>query len=101
MIGYLRDHDYCKERIATILLNKINAVKLSQILKLEKKSRLNKRLWHELRKARITASIAHDVVRTCRSKRFVTSFLTNHFLNKPKASTYKASNMTLNWLPVI
>lgn len=83
MIAYLNDHDYCKENLETILLNRMNNVKLCDIPKLEKKSRTNKKLWHQLRKTRITASIAHDVVRTCRSKRFATSFLTNHFLEKP------------------
>lgn len=83
MSGYLNDHDYVKENLQTILLNKINNVKPTDIPKFEKKTKKNKRLWYQLRKTRITASMAHDVIRTCHSKRLATSFLNRHFLNKP------------------
>lgn len=83
MTAYLHDHQYCYESLETIILNRMNAVSTSDIRKFEKKTRKNIKLWHQLRKTRITASIVHDVIRTCHSKRFSTSFLTRHFLNKP------------------
>lgn len=87
MTSYLHDHNYCLESLETILLNRMNKVKLSDIPKLEKKTRKNRRLWHRLRRTRVTASIAHDIIRTLRSKRLLTpistSFLNNHFRDKP------------------
>ncbi|KAG4074882.1 hypothetical protein HA402_009307 [Bradysia odoriphaga] len=81
--AYFNDHDYCKDNIATIMLNELNAVTPAQIRKFEKKTRTNSKLWFQLRKTRITASIAHDVVRTCRTKRYASAFIKQHFLNKP------------------
>lgn len=52
-------------------------------VKSKKKTQKNNKLWLQQRRTRITASIAHNVIRTCRSKRLCTSFLVNHFLNKP------------------
>lgn len=83
MGAYLNDHDYCKENIAAKLLNERNTVTTAQILQFEKKTRKNSKLWFQLRKTRITASIAHDVIRTCRTKRYATAFIKQHFLSKP------------------
>lgn len=83
MTAYLNDHNYCKDNLEVIILNRMNAVRKTDIAKIEKKTRSNKKLWFKLRRTRITASIVHDVVRTCRSKRYVTSFLLNHILGKP------------------
>lgn len=83
MNAYLNDHNYCKNTLEEIILNRMNAVTIRDIVNLEKKTRKNKKLWFQLRRTRITASIAHDVVRTCRSKRFATSFLSNHILCRP------------------
>lgn len=66
-----------------MLLNQINSVTAAQTTQFEKKTRKSTKLWFQLRRSRITASIAHDVVRTCRSKRYATGFLKQHFLNKP------------------
>lgn len=61
----------------------MNTVTLSDIRKIEKKTKNNNKLWLQQRRTRITASIAHDVIRTCRSKRYCTKFLVIHFLSKP------------------
>lgn len=63
--------------MAKTMLDEINAVTLPQIIKYEKKTRKNSKLWFQLRKTRITASIAHDVIRTCRTKRYATAFIKN------------------------
>lgn len=83
MTAYLSDHQYCKQSLETIILNRMNAVSAKEIRKFERKTRKDNKLWHRLRRTRITASIAHDVIRTCRSKRFSTSFLQRHFINEP------------------
>lgn len=83
MTAYLNDHDYVCDGLEVNILNKINAITKRGIVALEKKTKKNRKLWFQARRTRITASIAHDVIRTCRSKRFATSFLVNHFLNKP------------------
>lgn len=83
MTAYLNDHQYCSDSLQTIMLNRINTVSTSDIRRLEKKTRKNIKLWHQLRRTRITASITHDITRTCRSTRFSTNFLAKHFLNKP------------------
>lgn len=87
MTAYLHDHFYCTDSLEFILLSRMNSVKLSDIPKLEKKTRKDCRLWRRLRKTRITASVVHDVIRTCRSRRLATplatGFLDNHFREKP------------------
>lgn len=69
------------------MLDRLNAVKLSDIKKIEKRTSKSTRkgikLWYQYRKTRITASIAHDIIRTCRTKRFATSFLKRHVNQMP------------------
>lgn len=83
MTAYLQDHDYCYEPLATLILNRMNAVTLSNIGKIQKRTKKDNKFWLRQRRSRITASIAHDIIRTCRSKRYCTSFLIIHMLNKP------------------
>lgn len=77
MATYLHDHTYCSESLEAILLARMNSVTLSDIRRLEKKTRKNNILWGRLRKTRITTSIAHDIIRTCRSRRLVTPLATS------------------------
>lgn len=69
------------------MLDRMNAVSFADIRKIQgqtsKTTRKGKRLWMKFRKTRITASIAHDVIRTCRSKKFATSFLKTHINEIP------------------
>lgn len=78
VMAYLNDHQYCKANLETIMLDQMNNVKHPEIIKIERRTRKNKKLWHYVRKTRITASIAKNVISTCRTKRFATSFLKNH-----------------------
>lgn len=85
LVAYFHVHQYCKQRLEICVLNKTNKVSPADRLKIERETRKNNTLWRKTRKTRITASIAHYVVRTCRTQgrtgKFDTSFLKQHILN--------------------
>lgn len=64
------------------MLKSMNKVSYADRIKIERKSRKSQKYWHNVRRTRITASIAHNVVRTCRRGKNVTGFLKNHMLSR-------------------
>ncbi|KAJ6649017.1 hypothetical protein Bhyg_04249 [Pseudolycoriella hygida] len=76
--AYLNDHKYCQKPLETIMLGRMNEVNQTERRLIERRTRNNKKLWHNTRKTRITASIAKNIVSTCRTKNLATSFLVNH-----------------------
>lgn len=72
--GYFNDHDYITYSEAEHL-NKINHVTKELIEIYEKKTRnqSKSKLWRNLRKSRITASLAGDVVKTVTTKKMSTN----------------------------
>lgn len=79
--GYFNDHQYDKSRLETLLLNTVNKKSLSERIVIERKTRSTNKLWSKIRSTRITASIAYNIVRTCKTRKYATGFLRQHILN--------------------
>ncbi|KAJ6648081.1 Cationic amino acid transporter 2, partial [Pseudolycoriella hygida] len=91
LAGVFNDHQYCKKRLEVLALNTTNKLSAVNACKIERRTSVNKKLWQKIRKSRITASIAHNIVRTCRTQKFAKSFLKNHIMG------FKIRSEAIDW----
>lgn len=84
MRAYFGDHDYVSN-LEKCMLDEINKCDYNQIKRFEQTTRnqSGSKLWHELRKSRITASNAYNVVRTVRSGKMSTKIAQSIIQPKP------------------
>lgn len=92
MRAYFADHNYALDMDKN-MLDGINRCDKNQIKSIEQKTRnqSKSKLWHEMRKTRITASVAYNVVRTVKSGKM--SVKLAHSIIQPKPF----SNSAVSW----